>query len=148
MQNLNPVLNLFIWFFPFQLTHWGRVTYICVGNLTVIGSGNDLSSARRQVIIWNNAEILLIGPLGINWSKILIEIHKFSFQKMHLKMSSATWQPFFLSLNVLNLILVSFSCDPNCKIMIKTKFCTYAKICCNCTNKNWITVKYYSYQIC
>ena len=33
---------------------------------------------------WN---ILLIGPLGTNFSEILIEIHTFSFKKMHLKMS-------------------------------------------------------------
>ena len=33
------------------LTHWGRVTHICVGNLTIIGSDNGLSSGRRQAII-------------------------------------------------------------------------------------------------
>ena len=34
------------------LTHWGRVTHICVGNLTIIGPDNGLSPARRQAIIW------------------------------------------------------------------------------------------------
>ena len=33
--------------------------------------------------------------------KILIEILTFSFQKMHLKMSSGKWRPFCLGLNVL-----------------------------------------------
>ena len=33
------------------LTNWGRVTHICVGNLTIIGSNNGLSPGRRQVII-------------------------------------------------------------------------------------------------
>ena len=56
------------------LTHWGRVTYICVGNLTIIGSENGLSPARRQAIIWTNAGILLIGPLGTNFNEIIIEI--------------------------------------------------------------------------
>ena len=69
----------------FVLTHWGRVTHICVGNLTIIGSDNGLSSGRRQAIIWTNAGILLIGPLGTNFNEILIEIHTFSFKKMHLK---------------------------------------------------------------
>ena len=32
------------------LTHWGRVTYICVGELTIIGSDNGLSRGRRQAI--------------------------------------------------------------------------------------------------
>ena len=33
------------------LTHWGRATHICVGNVTIIGSDNDLSPGRRQAII-------------------------------------------------------------------------------------------------
>ena len=57
------------------LTHWGRVTHICVGNLTIIGSDNGLSPERRQAIIWTNAGILLIPTLGTNFSEILGEIH-------------------------------------------------------------------------
>ena len=62
--------------------------YICVGNLTIIGSDNGLSPGRRQAIIWTNPGILLIGPLGTNFSEILTKIPAFSFKKMHLKMSS------------------------------------------------------------
>ena len=80
------------------LTHWGRVTHICVGNLTIIGPDNGLSPGRRQTIIWTNAGILLIGPWGINFSENLISIHTFSFKKIHLKMSSAKWRPFCLGL--------------------------------------------------
>ena len=40
-----------------SLTHWGRVTHICIGNLTTIGSNNGLLPGRRQAIIWANAEI-------------------------------------------------------------------------------------------
>ena len=83
------------------LTHWGRVTHICVGKLTTIGSDNGLSPGWRQAIIWTIAEILLIGPLGTNFSEILIWIQTFSFKKMQLKMSSAKWRPFCLGLNVL-----------------------------------------------
>ena len=83
-----------------HLTHWGRVTYICVGKLTIIGSDNGLSPAQRRAIIWTNAGILLIGLLGTNCSEILIGIQTFSFAKMHLKMSSAKWRPFCLCLNV------------------------------------------------
>ena len=53
-----------------MLTHWGRVTHICVSKLTIIGSDNGLSPGRRQAIIWTNAGILLIGPLGTNFSEI------------------------------------------------------------------------------
>ena len=51
------------------LTHWGRVTHTCVSKLTIIGSDNGLSPDRRQATIWTNAGILLIGPLGTNFSK-------------------------------------------------------------------------------
>ena len=57
------------------------MTHICVGNLTIIGSDNGLSPRRRQAIIWINAGILLIGPLGTNFSEILIGIQTFSFKK-------------------------------------------------------------------
>ena len=67
------------------LTHWGRVTHICVGKLTVIKSDNGLSPGRRQAIIRTNAGILLIRPLGTNFSEFLVEILIFSFKKMHLK---------------------------------------------------------------
>ena len=84
------------------LTHW--VTHICVGNLISLGPDNGLSPGRRQAIIWTDAGILLIGLLGTNFSEISIDIHTFSFTKMHLKMSSAKWRPFCLGLNVLNLL--------------------------------------------
>ena len=84
------------------LTHWGRVTHICISKLTIIGSDNGLSPGRRQAIIWAKAGILLIGLLGRNFIEILIGIQKVSFKKMHLKMSSLKWCPFCLGLNVLS----------------------------------------------
>ena len=88
-----------------SLTHWGRVTHKCVGKLTIIGSDNGLSPERRQAIIWTNAGILLIEPLGTNFIEIVNGIQTFSFKKMHLKMSSAKWRPFCLGLNVLKYVL-------------------------------------------
>ena len=58
-------------------------------------------ACRRQAIIWTNAGILLIGPLGTNSSEILIEILMFSSKIMRLKVSPAKWRPFCLGLNVL-----------------------------------------------
>ena len=83
------------------LTHWGRVTHICVGNLTIIGSDNGLWPGRHQAITWTNVGISLIWPLGSNFSEMLIKIHTFSFKKIHLKMLSGKWRPFCLGLNVL-----------------------------------------------
>ena len=48
--------------------------YICVGNLTIIGSDSDLPPGRRQAIIWTKAGILSIGTLVTNSSEMLIEI--------------------------------------------------------------------------
>ena len=84
-----------------ELTHWGRVTHICVSKLTIIGSDNGLSPGRRQANIWNNAGLLLIEPLGTNFSVISIGFQIFSFKEMHLNMSSAKWRPFCLGLNEL-----------------------------------------------
>ena len=97
-----------------KLNHWGRVTHICVGKLTIIGSDNGLLPGGRQAIIWTNAGILLIGPLGTNFNENLIEIHTFSFKKIHLKMSSGKWRPFCLGLNVLNITASS----PRIEILI------------------------------
>ena len=77
------------------------MTHIWVSELPIIGSDNGLAPGRRQAIIWTNAGLLLIGPLGTNFNEILIEILTFSFKKMRLKVSSAKWRPFRLGLNVL-----------------------------------------------
>ena len=111
--NNNWALNLYIldlYFIAYKyihrcdildaLTHWGRVTHICVGNLTIIVSDNGLSPGRHQAIIWTNAEVLLICPKGTNF--ILVEIQTFSLkEKIHVKMSSGKRRPFCLGLNVL-----------------------------------------------
>ena len=44
------------------LTHWGRVTHICVDKIIIIGSDNGLSPGRLQAIIRTNADTLLTGP--------------------------------------------------------------------------------------
>ena len=85
------------------LTHWGRVTHICISKLTIIGSDNGLSPDRRQAIIWTNDGILSIWPPGTNisemLSEMLSEIHTFSFKKIHFKMSSGKWRPCWLSVS-------------------------------------------------
>ena len=86
------------------LNHWGWVTHICISNLTIIGSDNALSPGRCQAIIWINAGILLTGPLGTNFSEILIAIQTFSLKKIHLKLLPEKRQPFCLGLNVLRML--------------------------------------------
>ena len=75
--NAGKVILWHSWFFQWYgnwsaLTYWGRTMHICVRKLTMIGSDNGLSTGRRQAIIWTNAGILFIGPLGANFSDILI----------------------------------------------------------------------------
>ena len=97
------------------LTHWGRVTHICVSKPTIIGSDNGLSNGWRQGIIWPNAGILLISPLGTNFSEILIKIHTFSFNKIDLKILSAKWGPLYPGLNILSWL-------PNIFLFVKLAF--------------------------
>ena len=104
------------------LIHWGRVMQICVGKLTNIGSDNGLSPGRRQAIIWTNAGILLIGPLGTNFSEFLIVIHTYSFSKMHLKMSSGKWSLFCLGLKLSSRLIFIMG------IPIMTRLNLYIKI--------------------
>ena len=64
-----------------MLTHWGgRVTHVRVCKLTIIGSVNGVSLGWLQCIIWINAGILLIGPLGTDFSEILIRFQTFAFK--------------------------------------------------------------------
>ena len=57
------------------------MTHICVSNLTSIGSDNGLSPGPRQAIIRTSAGILLIRPLGTNFSEFLVEILIFYIQE-------------------------------------------------------------------
>ena len=117
------------------------MTHICVGKLTIIGSDNDLSPGRRQAIIWTNAGILLIGPLGTNFVESSRAIHTFSFKKICLKMSSGKLRPFCLGLNVLmasydvftHILQVSFTGTgeiewPNFVLYFILHFLTFFKI--------------------
>ena len=107
-KGLKGVTRILNWHSPMLphaiLTHWDQATHIYVGKLTTIGSDNGLSPGQRQAVIWTIAGILLIWPLGTNFSEILIAIQTFSLKKMHLKISSAKWRPFCLGLNVLTLL--------------------------------------------
>ena len=107
------IINIFLvisqhwcrWLKFCHLTYWGRVTHKWVSKLTIIGSDNGLSPGQHHAIIWTNAGILIIGPLGTNLKEILIEIHTFSFKKIHFKTSSGKWWPFCLCLNMLTFLV-------------------------------------------
>ena len=48
--------------------------HICIRNLTLNGSDSGLLHGRRQAIILTKYGLLLIGPMGVNFSEILIKI--------------------------------------------------------------------------
>ena len=81
------------------------MTHVCVSKLTIIGSDNGLSPGRCQCIFWTNDKVLLNGPLKTKFGEILIEIHSFSFRKVHLKMSSKNGG-YFNSLSILQWIVL------------------------------------------
>ena len=75
---LNDYLSLLIG--STILTHWGRLTHIYVGNLTIICSDNGLSPGRCQTIIWIVAGLLSIGPLRTYFNEIWNKIQQFHWQ--------------------------------------------------------------------
>ena len=88
------------------LTHWGRVTHICVSKLAIIAWDNGLSPGRRQAIIWTNAGILLIRP-KLQWNlnrNLYTFIQENAFENVVWK-----WRPFCLGLNVLKLLMCTDS---------------------------------------
>ena len=94
-------------FFPLCLTHLGRVTHICVNNVTVIGSDNGLnqcwnniSSNTRSRLQWNlnrNSYIVILE----NAFEIVYKIASISFRPQyvhfwwwsHNRLHSALWNP-------------------------------------------------------
>ena len=63
------------------------MTHVYIDNLAIIVSDNGLSPGRCQAIIWNNTGIFLIGPLGIIFSQILIEIITFLFDPFEIHLN-------------------------------------------------------------
>ena len=116
------------------LTYSGQVMHISVNKLTIIGSDNGLSPGQHQAIIWTNAGILSIGPLGANFSEILIEIQTFSLKKIRLKMLSAKWRPFCLCLNVLMASLIHWIIGQSC---IHCCIFWYYQFCYNSITLAW-----------
>ena len=81
----------------YVLTHWGRVTHICVVKQTIIGSDNGLSPGRRQAIIRTNAGILSIGTFGTNlrnfkWNSCIF-IQGNAFENVVWKMAAILSRP-------------------------------------------------------
>ena len=73
------------------------MTHICVSKLGHHSFRNGLSPDRRHPL----SEPMLKYYWLDHGKQILIKIQQFSFNKIHLKMSSTKWRPFCLSLNVL-----------------------------------------------
>ena len=54
----------------YMLNHWGRETHICVDNLTVIGSDNDLSAPSHHLNqCWNIVNWTLRNKLQLNFKQ-------------------------------------------------------------------------------
>ena len=74
---------------------------IAVACVSLLAASRGLACRGTALCLWeqgllrgDTAGLLSVGPLGSNFSEILIKIGNFSFTKIHLKMSSATWWPF------------------------------------------------------
>ena len=78
--------------FRWILTHWGRVTHVCVGNLTIIGSDNGLSPGGRShnlnqcwnIVNWTPRNNLL---WNVNRNSYIF-IHENQFENVVWKMAA------------------------------------------------------------
>ena len=69
---------------------------------TIIGSDNGLSNVRHQSIIWNSDGILLMEPLGTNFSEILLtKLKHFHWRICIWKCRLSNWWPSCPGLNSL-----------------------------------------------
>ena len=96
-----------VWYPLTHLSHWGRVTHICVSKLTINDSDNGLSPGRRQAIIWTNVGILLIGSLGTNLNEILnlnsyIFIQENPFENVVWKIAAKSSRPRWVTVKTLS----------------------------------------------
>ena len=82
------------------LAHPGQKTYICVSKLAIC-SDNGLSHIRHKAIFCSSANLLSIRPKRTHINEILFKIPKFSYAKIHLKMSFPAWRPSCVGLNML-----------------------------------------------
>ena len=134
--------------------------HICVNNLTINGSDNDLSPGQCQAIIWTNAGILLIEPLGKNSSEIVIKIHTFSFKKMYLKKMFGKCRPFCLGLNVLKRVFSNFISGEWCQLVpwvcylqgmfiihdAKVIIFSLSMFICVCVSLSWCLSRQFNYE--
>ena len=94
-----------------SLTHCDRMTHICVGKLTIIGSENGLSPRRRQANIWTNAGSFLIESLEQTSMKYQSEFKYFHWRKcaenVVCEMTSILSRP-----RCVNRALFFISCNP------------------------------------
>ena len=83
------------------LHHWGWILHICIGKLCHYWFRYWLlawsAPAIMITIIWIKARILLIRPLGTNFSEIWIKIHTLSFKKMYWKCRQQNGSHFVLA---------------------------------------------------
>ena len=81
------------------LTHWGRVTHICVSRLTITGSDNGLSPGRRQLShylnqCWNIVNWTLRNKLQWQFNRNAnILIHENAIERVVCKMASILSRP-------------------------------------------------------
>ena len=106
-------VSMYILWFNSQLMRPSD-SFICISQLNIIGSDNGLLPGQHQTMILTSTGILLFWPLATNFSKLLFKIHRFSFKKMLLKMSSVKCHSFCHGLNVENYgsvcIVLQFVC--------------------------------------
>ena len=84
-------INVSVTFVIISLTHWGRMTHICVGKLTIIGSDNGLSPGRLMygtgTCIWDMCPERLNTPNNRVYQRNI----RPPIAKIHIKRKVVLW---------------------------------------------------------
>ena len=117
-----------------RLTHLGRMTHICVANLTIIRSDNGLSPGRRQTIIWTNAGMKLHLRVSAKRRLICLGLNELILWNtvpcMMCKYLGTLWPELCNTLCLRYVISLSSICRPVLKyrtyqILVKYIFCVH-----------------------
>ena len=96
-----------------------------------------------QAIIWTNAGISLIEPLGINFGEIWSKLPQFSYVKNNFKMASILSHPQCVKMNVILSSELPFCCDRiynspcDCYFVIIDLLCVRAFVKTLCIDDGW-----------
>ena len=98
-KKINRIRFIVLFGFIRRLTHWGRVTHICVSNLPIIGSDNGLAPSHHLNQRWTIVDWALRTKLQWNFNRNSnIPIQENAFESVVWKMAATLSRPLWVNI--------------------------------------------------